>query len=340
MKRIIVLGGTGFLGSRTVRALSSVPGFEVHPASRHTQPPVDCTRPETFGALEGAALVIDLSNATTTPPDELIDWCLAHQVPVLEATSDSSCLERLSQRFAGTTGRLVLGGGIFTGLSNLLARSAADQAQATTGLTLGIASSPFSGAGVGTIELMISILATPVVRWEGGRRVEATLGAAPVVDFPLARRPTLRAPFAEAFMLHASTHVPNVEVLFAPKPGALVTAFTLLPAAFGRSRLGQSLLRAYFTVLRRWVLHSVSTSVELIATATGVSTVTRSLVTTDGMQAGAWALAATAEGVLGRTGAGVQFIDEVVGLDAIVARANELAGHQIVEVTPWPNAPN
>lgn len=333
MKRIIVLGGTGFLGARTLRALSSVPGLEVQPASRHTPPPVDCTRPETFGALEGAALVIDLSNATTTPPDELIAWCLAHQVPVLEATSDSRCIERLAQRFASTTGRLVLGAGIFTGLSNLLARAAADQAQAPSRLTLGIASSPFSGAGVGTIELMLAILATPVVRWVNGQRVEAPLGAGPVVDFPHARRPTLRAPFAEAFMLHTSTLVPDVEVLFAPKPGALVTAFTLLPAAFGRSRLGQSLLRAYFTVLRRWLLRSVATSVELVATAIGANTITRSLVTTDGMQAGAWALAAMAQGVLGREGAGVQFIDDVVGLDAIVARTNELAGHQVVEVT-------
>ncbi|MCC6334388.1 MAG: hypothetical protein IT380_10425 [Myxococcales bacterium] len=50
--RVVVLGGTGFLGAKVVRALQAAGGLEVVAASRRGPVPLDVTRPETWGALE------------------------------------------------------------------------------------------------------------------------------------------------------------------------------------------------------------------------------------------------------------------------------------------------
>jgi hypothetical protein len=336
MKQLTVLGGTGFVGSRVVRALRASAAVEVQVASRRGPRVVDVDRPETFSALEGTDLLVDVSDATGHPPDEVIDWCLRRGIAVLEATSDAACVERLHHRFHATPGRLVLGGGIFTGLSNLLGRQAAQRVSALESLTLGISSSPFSGAGASTIALMVAALATPVVRWERGQRVDAQLSRGPPLAFPSASRATVRAAFAEAFMLQHTTHAPALEVLFAPTPSILVPAFLAMPRWVARSRLGQAALRAYFTVLRRFFFRAVPTRVELVAHAVGATSASEQLVATDGMEAGALALAAMAEAVSLTSGSGVQFIDDVVALEPMVQRANAFAGRELIRLGAEP----
>jgi len=331
--RVVVLGGTGYLGSRLVAALSAVKDVEVVAASRRGALAVDVTKRETYARLEGADVVVDLTDATSTPPDALIGWCLERGLTVIEATSDAPCVERLHAAFAakGLPGRLVLGGGIFTGVSNLLGRAMADAAKANA-LVLGIASSPFSGAGAGTVELMVQSLAVRPVRYVHGGRVEAQLERGPVLDFGDARRPTVRASFAEPFMLARSTGAADVDVYFAPKPGFLAGAFTALPAWLVRARWYQAFLRGYFTVLRRWLLGGRGTAVELLVEAAGPRGKAVGRVTTrDGMRAGAFALAAMAEAVAAqRDWTGVRFIDDVTALTPVLARANALAGEALL----------
>jgi hypothetical protein len=342
---VSVVGGTGHLGRRAVAALQRLPGVEVRALSRRGPWRLDLTREETWGVLEGSALVVDLSDATTTPPDAWVGWCLARGLTVLEATSDAPCVERLHARFATHPGRLVLGAGIFTGASNLLARAAADAVGHAARLTLAISSSPFSGAGKGTIALMLAAAAQPVVRWVAGRRVvEPRMSAGPDVDFGPARRPTLRAPFAEAAMLHHSTRAPDVDVLFAPRPALLAPSFRALPPAFTRSRLGRALLGGYFTLLRRGLLRKVPTAVELWVRAEGSAqagadptqprVVERRARAEDGMDAAAWLLAAMAEAVLRAADwRGVRFVDELCALEPIVARADALAGRETLRLS-------
>ena len=304
---------------------------------------LDVTRPETWSALDGADVVVDLGDATRVPPDELIAWCLSRGLTVLEATSDGPCVERLHQRFASaTSGRLVLGAGIFTGVSNLLARQAArDLGGAVERVTLGIASSPFSGAGAGTVALMLSALRQPVVRYEGGRRIEEVgMTSGRSVDFGAATRSTLRAPFAESFMLRESTGAHDVEVLFSPRPAMLVSSFKAMPRWLGASALGQALFGTYFTVLRRALLRGVTSEVELYAAAEATTSedlrrAERKLVASDGMRAAAWAIAAMVEALLSGAASAsskVCFIDDVCALDPIVARANALSGDEAMRL--------
>lgn len=335
MARIAVLGGSGFLGSRVVQALRRA-GADVAVASRRSEVAVDVTKPETWTALEPFEVVIDLSDTVSTPPDALIAWLLERGKTVIEATSDAPCVERLAQAHAGTKGRLVLGGGIFTGVSNLLARDAAERAGRAEAVQLGISSSPFSGAGTGTIALMVNAMGVPPVRFEGGQRLEEqALLRGPRLDFAGTVRPTGVMSLAEPTMLARSTGAKKVDVYFAPRPGFLVSAFTVAPLWLARQGWYRAFMRGYFTVLRKFLLRSKESAVELTATARGEREVRRWVTTPDGMEAGGVALAAMAEAVATRGDwSGVRCIDDVTALEPIIARANELAGKPLLTLSP------
>jgi hypothetical protein len=337
MTTVRVLGGSGYLGRRVVAALSALRSLTVQSASRRGDVRVDVSRPETFAALDDSDVIVDVSDATTTAPDELIEHLLSRGVTVIETTSDPRCIERLHRRFRGTNGRLILGCGIFTGVSNLLARAASRDVGEAERVRLAISSSPFSGAGAGTIELMVEGLRTPVVTWEAGARIErASMTKGPRVDFGAASRPTLVAPFAETYMLRESTGAGSVEVLFSPRPAPLVPAFLWTPSWVGRTRWGRALMRGYFTALRRWALSRVASEVELyaLAEARGARS-ERRVVARDGMMAAAWAAAAMTERALAdRQWTGVRFIDDLCELEPTLARANELAGEVVLRELP------
>lgn len=332
---MVVLGGTGFLGARAVAALTKIPGAEVAVASRRGPVVVDVTKAETYEALAPYELVIDLADSTTYAPDALVAWCLARGKTVIECSSDTRCVERLHAvgRQAGQ-GQLILGGGIFTGVSNLLARDVADAVGQAQAVTLGISTSPYSGGGRSVAALMASTLSTPTVVYADGARTEIALKAGPKMELaPNVARATLKAPFPEAFMLHASTKAPNVEVLFAPRPALLVAAFAAIPGFVARSGFFGALMRAYFWILRGVFLKSVPSRVELAATARANGTTARRWVHgDDGMMAGAWALAgAVAE--LGPFQQGTFLLDDRVRLEPVIARSNALAGSQVLTLS-------
>ena len=335
-RKIVVLGGSGFLGSRVVQGLERAHA-DVTVASRKSAVSVDVTRPETWAALTPFDVVVDLSDTVSTPPDALIAWCLAQGKTVIEATSDAPCVERLQRAHAGETkGRLVLGGGIFTGVSNCLAQAAAKEVGSAEAVTLGIASSPFSGAGKGTIELMLNAMGVPVVRYVDGKRVEQQgMSYGPKLDFGGTTRPTGFMSLAEPSMIAQSTPAKQIDVVFAPKPGFLVTSFVAMPGWLVTKKWFLAFMRGYFTVLRRFFLKSVGTTVELLAIAKGQGREVRKLVVApDGMESGGFALAAMAEQVATKSDwVGVRTIDQLISLDEVVSRANALAGKPVLTVS-------
>jgi len=187
---------------------------------------------------------------------------------------------------------------------------------------------------------MIAGLARRAVRWSGGRRVEgAAVERGPMIAFPSGELPTLRTSFAEQEMLAPSTGASDADVLFAPRPSVLVTAFLPMPAVLLGSPAFRAMLMAYFAVVRRGLLRFKRTRVELVARAEGpLGTAVRSATAEDGMGAGANAIAAIASALgearaRGEGASGVRFVDELLRLDDVVARANALAddaAHEIV----------
>lgn len=304
------------------------PGVEVRVLSRRGTPRFDVTDPSTFGALEGSDLVLNVSNSTAAAPDVLAAHCLSHRLVLLEASSDRSVIERLLKLpVDGATGALILGAGIFTGLSNLLAQAAVRKTTRPNSLRLAIATSPYSVAGQGTVDLMVAALETPAIATRHGVAVPQPMALGPQVRFREALRPTVIGALAEQAMLPASTRVPNIEVLLAPKPGFLAFAFARMPGWLVKQRWFKALLRLNFTVLRRLLLAWRSSAVELLVESTGPGgTTTLELSTRDGMKAGGIALAALALEVLTKkVDAGRSFIDERVELQPSLERIEHMS---------------
>src|SRR5688572_4018960 len=101
MTRIVVVGGSGFLGSRAVRALARADGTEVIVAGRSGPLAIDLARPETFEALKGADVVVDVTSSHAASPDALATFCLGHGIVMLEASSDRVVVERLLDAHRG-----------------------------------------------------------------------------------------------------------------------------------------------------------------------------------------------------------------------------------------------
>lgn len=112
-------------------------------------------------------------------------------------------------------------------------------------------------------------------------------------------------------------------------------AFTALPGWLARQKWFQALVRGYFTVLRRLLLRGVASAVDLVASAHGSGGEVRRWVKAgDGMAAAGYGLAAMTEAIAAKQDwEGVRFIDDVTDLEAIVARANALAGTEVLTVS-------
>jgi len=77
--RILVLGGTGFLGSRAVTALKAIPEADVQVASRRGPVVVDFTKPETFAAMAGFEFVIEFEDFLQIANSRGVDFDFDHK---------------------------------------------------------------------------------------------------------------------------------------------------------------------------------------------------------------------------------------------------------------------
>jgi NAD(P)-dependent dehydrogenase (short-subunit alcohol dehydrogenase family) len=336
-KRIVIVGGAGFLGSRAVASLRGNAGCDVVVAGRRGPLVVDLHRPDTFSALEGADVVVNASSSHAADPSALASFCLARGLVLLEASSDRVVVEGLLARRGGAAaGTLVLGAGIYTGLSNLVVAAAAAACPEVQRVEIGIRSSPFSGAGQGTVDLMIDAMAVPARVVSGGAAVTTPSALpGPVLPFPRGVRRTLTFSFPEVAMLHASTGAADVVLGFAPAPALLWPSFRYLPTWLMTSMLFRRLMGAYFFVLRQLVLRRVSTRVELVGRATGPKGQRLcSLVADDGMAAGGTAIAAMALALAQRRPApGTFTVDEVLTLEDTIAAMRSLSPQLALQVT-------
>jgi hypothetical protein len=333
--QVAVLGGTGFLGSRVVAALTQSPSVRVLVAHRRAGASgtvVHVERPSTFAVLNDADVIVNLTDTTRHSPELLVQHCLDRGKIIIEPSSDTRVVEALYQRHASreSKGALVLGAGIFTGLSNLAASASARLLNQCESLELGVSTTPFSGAGAGTIELMAGALCTDARRVEEGQlRYAAPISPGPVLDFFDVKRSTIEATLAEPFMLGKSLGVRNVRAYLALRPSFLGWVFQKTPLSILRSRWFGAYVKLQMSALRRFLLRDRPTAVQLIALARGgQQRATVSLTTKDGMLTAAYAIAAIIQNISNKNPRpqGVCFIDQVCQLDAIVQSIQRMAG--------------
>lgn len=342
MKRVVVIGGRGFVGRRTVRCLGRVPGLSVTPASRSPGTGgvrVDLGDPATFPALDEFDCIVDCADTVAADPAGLARYCLERGLLFVESATwtprirDLLALRGEPEARAGT---VVVGAGLFPGVSNLLAAATAGRVPGCRTLDLGVRLSPLSGAGRGVARLMARQVGTPGYRIDAGREVATpAIGDRRRLPFPSGPANAWSLGLAESAMLHESTGIPRVATYLSPTPTLLGPPLAVLGRTFvGTRPVAEWLLRILATTLvglRTGLLRRRATAVELTAVACGGASEAEGqrvggLVVSDGMEATACALTASVALLLERDALprGVLLPDEVLGLDEVLERLEPL----------------
>ncbi len=266
--RILVIGGRGHLGE-TIVAAGRAAGHEVHTGGRGAANDrrIDLHAPESFRVLDDYALTINASDTVSAPPDALVADCVAKGRALVETGADPVYYRRQLAAVPEGPGRVLLGAGVFPGLSNLLAVHVL-QAGGGQGVELAIRWSPFSGGGGGMVRLATHLLDVPTQRWvEGQRQASAQVEAGPEFDFVHGRAGSLSVAFTEPDLLAFSTGAPRLATYGSFEPNFIMSSFVHMPGWLLRARVMRWLMTVQFTVLRRVLLRNRKSRVQLTARA-------------------------------------------------------------------------
>ena len=149
MGNLVILGGSGDVGSRLIRLLSDHQEWKVWAVSRRSRAVETTLKNVVYTALDVArsgaakslpedAIVVNLTEAT---PPELVAERLARGETVLDTSATPSYVDALIRAAAGTNGCLVTGVGTAPGLSTLMGADLTRDARVRTvriGLELGM----------------------------------------------------------------------------------------------------------------------------------------------------------------------------------------------------------
>jgi hypothetical protein len=329
--KIIVLGGTGFLGRRVIESLKRATGVQISVAGRKGPLVVDLNDTRTFPLLHGADIAIDLASSPEAMPEALAIYCVKQGITLIETSADRAVLEELPRHLANTTGpgRVILGAGLFPGLSNLVARAAAETSSKALSLKLGISSNVFSGAGRATIALMAHAMSDEAISFRAGEpNFHPRMVEGESLQFPTGPQATVIAPVADAAMVRASTGVPNIAVFLSPRPAWIQSLLLAVPGPLRTSARFRHFVFWSLLLMRRYLFAEAASPVELVAIARDEAGKTRrvTLSTMDGMGAAGAAIAAIAMISRERRASlqAVSYVDQVMTLTEATTRLNRL----------------
>lgn len=297
--QVVVIGGTGFYGSRAVGALRDA-GYRVVSAGR---PPadakrpvaVDLTDPTTFDVLKPYDVIVNLADGVEAPADALVTWVIRNGGRYVECSAFAPFYRRTLARDLGEAddrATIVLGAGAFPGRSTGLALECADAVGGTPDVVeVNIRMSPLSGAGWANCLLMARMLALPSFRWEGGARVEGpTVGERIEVDFPDGRGKAAAVDLPDVELLREATGAATVRARIGLKPAFFLTFFRLAATMvrwsgpFRRPLL--ALMQWQLAFVRGLLVRDWTTRVEIVACARrGENEERRSVTLEDGRDA-------------------------------------------------------
>lgn len=307
--RVLLIGGRGFIGARTRAALDRVAGVETTVAGRRAVPGrfvrVDLNDPSTFSVFNDFDVIVNCSDSLTASPDGAIRHCLNAGNIFIESAAEPGVIERALVEHradqASSPGTVLLGMGLFPGISNLLARAAWEACEGADTIEVGVRMPPVTGAGAGICRLMTDVLDHSAVRYENGKRIEEP-PICPGATLPLhgRLRRCARVGLPEAIMLHqslgaptTSTHVAVAPAIFQP---FVTPAGRLLPqhdgarqAILGTARVGMTLMRA---VLLRWAPEAIALCARASLSEDESATAVRSMCVNHGAIATGAAIAA------------------------------------------------
>lgn len=342
--RVAVIGGRGHLGQAVVRALVHGGEREVVVAgrSRHNDLRLDLGRPKTLEALDEVDAVINCSDSLIAAPDALVERCLTRGPLLLETVGEPVAVRRILATQPAKTRQaraaVVLGAGIFPGMSNLLAAEAIAAVDECTTVELAMRWNPMSAGGGGMVRLVPHLLVVPTHRLSEGQLVEGPpMGPGPELPFPDGLHPSLHLPFTEPTML-AATHprLREIATYGSVDPDLMMSAFRWIPSGLLRLRLVRTLMWLQFTVLRRVLLRRLPAHVRMVARARNArgDEAIRTFEARDGIETAGWIVAAMLDEVRDAP-PGLHLPDTLTTAPAIFAR---LQGSPSVHATNSPAA--
>ncbi len=349
-RRILVVGGTGYYGSLAARVLGRLPDVSVAIASRRpgrARVLCDLADPATLAAFDDFDLVVNCADSVGAAPDLAIRRCLASGPTFVDMGADpAGVLRALDAHRPRTDGRggpvpargvVVVGAGVFPGLSTIFARAVADAAGRPERIEVAVHMRPLSGAGRGNCALMVRLLGAPAISYDAALRVERPpVGRAERFTFPrIGARAAIEIGLPDALLLHSSTGIPSIATYMAFSPSWLRHSFRVLARL---TPAGGALRSAYLGAIewglrfsRALLLRRVSTPVRVSVRVQcgGAAYVERGFAVRNGQLAAAVGVAALAGEVLAaREGLapGLYGPDEVCAWTRTAARARELGG--------------
>ena len=226
MTRVLILGGRGCVGRRVAAACRALPGTEVTIAGREARDrcvAVDLRDSANLKALADYEFVVNCTDASALPPDRAAAYCLHSGSTFVELSAHADVVERMWRDLGDDPdpqGRVVLGGGLFPGVSNVLAADLVRRTpQPLQRLELGVRMSAFSAAGRGTCRTVAELIGRPAERVVRGMRWRhEPLRSAGELPVSGGAKPALSVGLAEARMLHWSTGVGTTGALLATSP--------------------------------------------------------------------------------------------------------------------------
>jgi len=337
MSRILVVGGFGFYGSKVVDALRGR-GHNVVPSSRELAGReglrFELGDPDSYPALIDFDLVVNASDSVGASPLAAARYVLDNGGTWMEMGAHGPTVERMLRLPTGAhpIGTVIVGVGVFPGLSTVLARDVAGRGPGCERIELGVRLSPLSGAGPGNCALMAESLFIPASAYEGGRPRERRVAVGPSVKLRFAdgEHEAALVTLPDTSLIWRATEdaeVAEVATYFSLRPGWLRINFVILAWVAWLLRFARRplvwLVTKQMVVVRAWLLREVETRLELVAVADrGLdSERSESLAFEDGQGATALGVCAAAEAWLRRDDRrrplGVHGVGEVFELDEL-----------------------
>ncbi len=276
MKQIVVVGGRGFVGKAVCESLLKNPNFHVSVAGRHPDDKVHCdlTKPETFSNLKTFDYIINCADNFQASPLNLMKYALENGLVMVECTADpmtiKSAIDSFSSPETPYLGSVILGAGLFPGLSNILARDVvASLHTKPTALKISIFISPLSQAGRSTCRLMAEHFCyqTLIIR-KGKREISESLAPVSLNSSSRKHFTGLRLFFPEVVMMQKSLQLDSIETFLVPMPGFLSPIIARL-----RKLLSSSIFKGinvwFLKFLRNTLLGGKTSDIEILCIATG-----------------------------------------------------------------------
>ncbi len=302
---ITVIGANGFVGSAVAQTLQEISDSRLNTPSKIQ---LNLNDSRTYSIILDSTVIICCAETSIESKIEFFEFCLEHGLIIIESSADPEIIEALSKHFKRkkmTKGALILGMGIFPGLSNLLVKKVTKHYPQAKDISIFISMSPFSGAGLTTIKLMVDALARPPIQIINGK--------GKVLDGSLMRFPVW---LPESQMLAGSLCLGTVKTYLQPRPGILIPVLSVFKKlGLFRSKFVQKIFRTIFGFLRGTLFSKVPTniSIEVIDNETNKSL--GQLVASDGLLLGSQIIAASTIALNGMQKTGVFYPDEMFEID-------------------------